>query len=217
MRRIQLALAGLVLSATLVGCGQAGAPTGAMRTTTLAPSARALGPTLKPEALELDSAAAILSNNSAGLNAPASLDPVKAVSDPRYAADHAEAIGQASAQEDQQNAAQEAASNPPSYKVDDRTPYGVVVTERTATTMTIAWRTELPTKGLVEYGKTGSFKKNGFSGSFRDDVAKTDHKITLTKLSRYTQYTFKVTAVTALGLKFPEQERTARTKFWALR
>lgn len=110
-----------------------------------------------------------------------------------------------------------AAAEPPSYNVDDRIPYGVVVAERSAHTATIAWRTEVPTRGIIEYGRSWGFDKNGYTHQFVDDVPKTDHMIALTDLRRWTGYTYKITAVTALGLKFPEQERKFRTKFWSWR
>lgn len=110
-----------------------------------------------------------------------------------------------------------AAAEPPSYNIDDRIPYGVVVAEKSAHTATLAWRTEVPTRGIIEYGRTWGFEKNGYTDKFVDDVPKTDHMIALTELRRFTGYTYKITAVTALGLKFPEQQRTFRTKFWAWR
>ncbi len=110
-----------------------------------------------------------------------------------------------------------AAAEPPSYNIDDRIPYGVVVAEKSAHTATIAWRTEVPTRGIIEYGRSWGFDKNGFTDKFVDDVPKTDHMIALTGLRRFTGYTYKITAVTSLGLKFPEQERKFRTKFWAWR
>lgn len=110
-----------------------------------------------------------------------------------------------------------AAEEPPSYNVDDRTPYNVVIPARSAHTATIAWHTEVPTRAIIEYGRAWGFDKNGFTHKVVDDVAKTDHQYTLTELRRFTGYVYKVTAVTALGLKFPEQERKFRTKFWSWR
>jgi hypothetical protein len=110
-----------------------------------------------------------------------------------------------------------AVADPPSYNIDDRIPYGVVVAEKSAHTATIAWRTEVPTRGIIEYGRSWGFDKNGFTEQFVDDVPKTDHMIALTKLRRFTGYTYKITAITSLGLKFPEQERKFRTKFWSWR
>lgn len=106
---------------------------------------------------------------------------------------------------------------PPNFFITDRTPYGVVVTERSAHSVTIAWRTELPTTGRIEYGRAWGFDKQGYTGELRDEVAKTDHKLTLTDLRRWTGYRFRVTAYSALGLAFPEQERNFRTKFWSWR
>ncbi|GEM_PF-4512156 len=107
--------------------------------------------------------------------------------------------------------------NPPSTWVDDRTPYGVVVAARTATTLTVAWRTETATRGKVSYGRVWGFEKNGYTGSYTDDVAKTDHMVTITGLRRFSAYKYRVSSTTALGLQFPEKERTVRTLFWSWR
>lgn len=108
-------------------------------------------------------------------------------------------------------------STPPNFFITDRTPYGVVVTERSAHTATIAWRTELPTTGVIEFGRAWGFDKKGYTNELRDEVAKTDHKLTITDLRRWTGYRFRITAYSALGLPFPEQERSFRTKFWSWR
>jgi hypothetical protein len=171
-------------------------------------------------------AAPLVGNNGAALNpdaaepvpAPAGLDMNRVFTDLAYTASHAGEIVKASSLEDAELTAQEAASNPPSYRVDERTPYGVVVVKRSAHTATIAWRTDVPTKGVVDYGYAWGFDKKGFTEAFKDDVAKTDHEITLTNLSRFRAYNFKVTAVTPLGLRFSEgKTRSFRTKFWAWR
>ena len=110
-----------------------------------------------------------------------------------------------------------ASEDPPSYNVDDRTPFNVVVVSRSAHTATIAWHTEVPTRGVIDYGRAWGFDDNGYTNAYTDDVAKTDHQITLTDLRRWTGYVYRVTAITPLGLRFPEKERKFRTKFWAWR
>ena len=206
MRHALLPLSILPAASLLTACGQAGAPNGVLRATSLAGA----------------EAGAIISSNAARAAAPAvdvalpALDLAYAEPDPPASPEEEEAA----------EARTQAAEAPsPGYSVDDRMPYGVVVVSRTATTATIAWRTNVPTRGLIEFAKSRDFKGNkvfrihpqGFTDRVVDDVAKTDHKYTLTGLSRYTSYTFKVTAVTPLGLKFAEKERSFRTKFWALR
>lgn len=174
----------------------------------------------------------IISNNSARVAQPNPTDP-SLILDPSadldlaYADANPPASPAAEAAEDAKLAAEAKAAEdaPPPYNIDDRMPYGVVVAERSAHTLTIAWRTNVPTKGLIEFAKTRDYAGSklfhitpkGFTDSVRDDVAKTDHKYVITGLSRFTSYTFKVTAVTALGLPFAEKVRTQRTKFWAWR
>jgi hypothetical protein len=177
-------------------------------------------------------AGTIISNNSARVSVPnpanteLALDPTADL-DRFYAEPNPPATPADEAAEDARLAAEAkvAEDSPPPYNVDDRMPYGVVVADRSAHTLTIAWRTNVPTKGLIEFAKTRDFAGNkflriapkGFTDRVRDDVAKTDHKYVITGLSRFTSYTFKVTAVTALGLKFEEKVRIQRTKFWSWR
>ncbi|MDB5099680.1 MAG: hypothetical protein JWM80_4101 [Cyanobacteria bacterium RYN_339] len=99
----------------------------------------------------------------------------------------------------------------------DHTPYLPVVTERGAHYVTIAWHTEVETSGVVEYGRSWQFDQHGYTDKFTDEAFLTDHMITLTDLKRWTGYEFRVTGGTRLGLTFPEQQRSFRTKFWAWR
>lgn len=101
--------------------------------------------------------------------------------------------------------------------VSDRLPWGVVVSDRGAHYATIAWATEVPTRGKVEYGRSFGFDQHGFTDSATDDVPACYHKLTLTNLRRWTGYEYRVTAIDALGLTFPEKERSFRTLFWAWR
>jgi hypothetical protein len=107
--------------------------------------------------------------------------------------------------------------NPPSFKVSDRVPYAVVVADRSAHTATISWATELPTRAVIEYGRSWGFEKHQFDLSAHDDVPAMFHKVTLTGLRRFTGYKYRITAIDTLGLKFPETTRHLRTKFWSLR
>jgi hypothetical protein len=99
----------------------------------------------------------------------------------------------------------------------DHTPYLPVVTERGAHYVTIAWHTEEATSGVLEYGRAWQFDQHGYTDKFTDAAFLTDHMITLTNLKRWTGYEFRVTGVSRLGLAFPEQQRSFRTKFWAWR
>jgi hypothetical protein len=99
----------------------------------------------------------------------------------------------------------------------DHTPYLPVVTERGAHYVTIAWHTEEATSGIVEYGRSWQFDQHGYTDKYTDPAFLTDHMITLTNLKRWTGYEFRVTGYSHLGLAFPEQQRSFRTKFWAWR
>lgn len=99
----------------------------------------------------------------------------------------------------------------------DHTPYLPVVTERGAHYVTIAWHTEEATSGVVEYGRSWQFDQHGYTDKYTDSAFLTDHMITLTNLKRWTGYEFRVTGYSHLGLAFPEQQRSFRTKFWAWR
>lgn len=183
-------LAGLVLS--LAGCGKVANATLVM----------------VPEAAT--PAAAIISNNAARLTPTetpvATLAPTITL------------LPGLEAEDDPPTLANAAYEDAPSYQIDDRIPYGVAVVTRMAHSTTIAWRTEVPTRGTIDYGRVWGFGKNGYTGEYTDEIAKTDHQITLTDLRRFTAYQFKVTAITPLGLRFQEpQERKFRTAFWSWR
>lgn len=209
----------LALAAGTAACGKAApalvqAPV-ARAEAVVAPSQQLAAPRVTPTAsIVSNNAGSIIANNAARVTAPEAPAGTQYVEleapppgTPSVAGDDPIAISSLSEED-----------NPPSYRVDERTPYGVVVVDRTAHTATLAWRTDQPTRAIVQYGRTWGFKKHGYTDSFLDEVAKTDHKITITGLRRFTSYTFKVTAVTALGLKFSDnQDRKFRTKFWSWR
>lgn len=210
----------LPLLAVLAGCGRATSPA-----VPAAPAQVAVAASGAIEAPARTREPAAIITNHTGRVAP-TVAATRAVEQAGELADDGMAVSAApalpmAAIPDQDDppaiAAYMAAEDPPSYNVDDRTPYNVVIAERSAHTSTIAWHTEVPTKAVIEYGRAWGFDKNGFTHTFKDDVAKTDHQITLTELRRWTGYVYRVTAVTSLGLKFPEQERKFRTKFWSWR
>ena len=238
MRPLIQTFAILMAAATLSACGHAGAPTAlkpvGAQPARLQPSVQARpSVSVQPQsarpgaAIVANNAGNIVSNNAGNIVSNAGAGLVNHDLSFMYEDSTPPASPADEAAEDARLAAvaQAAAEAPPPYNIDDRMPYGVVVAERSATTVTIAWRTNVPTKGLIEFAKTRDFKgipllriqPKGFTDRVTDDVAKTDHKYTITGLSRFTSYTFKVSGVSALGLTFGEKERPFRTKFWALR
>ena len=221
MNRVRPICILLPLLAVLAGCGKAASP--AVPVAVAAPVAPVLAAQAAPEG------ASIITSHT-GRVAPtvtAARGPAASVAlAPAPEAELADAPAGAAPVEDlaadgpddpPMIAAYLAAEDPPSYNVDDRTPYNVVIPARSAHTTTIAWHTEVPTRAIIEYGRAWGFDKNGYTHKVVDDVAKTDHQYTLTELRRWTGYVYRVTAVTPLGLKFPEQERKFRTKFWSWR
>jgi hypothetical protein len=223
MRRLTSAISVSLLAIALVGCGKT-APNGTLGVSAAAPVAapQAAQAPVKAQpkqtaiAPSTVSKPALVSNNGSTLTVPETAEvtlgadsvdlEVPPVGTPTVLGDDPVSMS-AMAEEEA-----------PSYKIDDRTPYGVVVAERTATTATFSWNTEVPTRGIIQYGRTWGFDKNGFTDSYKDDVPNTSHKITVTGLRRFTSYTFKITAVTPLGLKFSDNtNRTFRTKFWSWR
>ena len=157
MRPTIQAIAILTTAVLLTACGKAGSLTAAPRATTPAAQASKVAPSqaARPQV------SIIIGNNAAGMNAPISaselppLDLAYADTDPpRSPADEAAEDARIAA------AAKAAEEAPPNYNVDDRMPYGVVLVSRTATTATIAWRTNVPTKGISEFAKTRDFKGN---------------------------------------------------------
>lgn len=214
MRRVLPYLTASILAVALVGCGKA-APTGTLAVDALPPAS----PVQAASAPSAPAPEPALSAVAAPSLAEASM-PVITTGAPPVELDEPPADAPAEAGDDPKSISIAAVDGAPdgSYRIDERTPYGVVVVERSAHTATIAWRTDVATKGIVQYGRTWGFDKNGYTDSFRDDVAKTDHKITITGLRRFTSYTFLVTAVTPLGLQFSDKTpRKFRTKFWAWR
>jgi hypothetical protein len=210
----------LAVTAMLVGCGHAGAPNATLLTAPTTENAKIVSS--GTASIVSSGSASIVSSGSASattqthgyveLEAPVTAEDFKQVDDPA-------ALAEVTATDTTPvSPAPTATPTPPPYNVSDRVPYNVVVVDRSAHTATIAWHTEVPTKGLIEFGYTWQFDKHQFTDSMRDDVAKTDHQITLTNLSRFRSYTFKVTAITPLGLTFSDNtNRKFRTKFWAWR
>ena len=207
----------LPLLAALAGCGKAAVP--GTPATPLVPAPGAGQPALPPEtaAIITSHTGRVAPTVSAARGPLAASEAVPEAPPALVPASGSPALVGAEEDDPPSLAAYMALEDPPSYNVDDRTPYNVVIPERSAHTATIAWHTEVPTRAIIEYGRAWGFDKNGFTHKFVDDVAKTDHQITLTELRRWTGYVYRVTAVTPLGLKFPDQERKFRTKFWSWR
>ncbi len=69
------------------------------------------------------------------------------------------------------------------------------VSQKTATAATINWTTSLPSTGIVSYGAS----KTGLNLSATDNTLGTIHNVTLSGLKGFTQYSYKITAVSGDG------------------
>lgn len=225
--RSLLASLSLLAAACALGCSHAvpsAAPAAPLAEQTLAAPAASAAPvsTITVTRKLVPVSATVISATGAGTDqlpvpGPAGFDLSQALSNPQYAAANATGLAQASSAEDAILTAQDTQSNPPSFRIDDRTPYGIVVAARSAHTATIAWRTDIATTGVITYTKYSLFGKAGATQTYTDTVAKTDHEIAVTGLSRWTKYSYTITAIDPLGLKFSDnRSRTFRTKFWSL-
>jgi hypothetical protein len=216
MRQATITCLGAIALLALAGCGhETGSMTAASR---LAPG---LGITTS-DALVASNTSRLVAPNTSRVIAPntsrvASPEVAPTVTSSMIASDPQAALDSGPDDPLTLVAREETMVNPPSFKISDRVPYAVVVADRSAHTATISWATELPTRGLIEYGRSWGFDKHQYDLSYHDDVPAMFHKVTLTGLRRFTGYEFRVTAIDALGLKFPEVQRHYRTKFWSLR
>lgn len=73
---------------------------------------------------------------------------------------------------------------------------GYSVTAKTTTTATISWTTNIPSTGLVSYGKSSA----NLNLSITDSTLGTTHTVTLTNLTKNTKYYYKITAASGDGL-----------------
>lgn len=81
-----------------------------------------------------------------------------------------------------------------------QTPAGVsilsyLVVQKTATSATISWTTNIASTGVVSYGTVKS--SLGFSST--DNTLATTHTVTLSGLKAFTQYSYKITAISGDG------------------
>lgn len=90
-------------------------------------------------------------------------------------------------------------------------PYGVGVMSKTATSVTLAWRTDLDSKAIVYFGKSFGLSRRGYDGVYHDTDSRKVHQVTITGLSRFRSYTFSVIGLGALGMQFPTYPFKTRT------
>lgn len=90
-------------------------------------------------------------------------------------------------------------------------PYGVGVMTKTATSVTLAWRTDLDSKAIVYFGKSFGLSRNGYDGVWHVTDSAKLHQVTITGLSRFRSYTFTVIGTGALGMQFPTYPFKTRT------
>lgn len=90
-------------------------------------------------------------------------------------------------------------------------PYGVGVMSKTATSVTLAWRTDLDSKAIIYFGKSFGLTSRGYDGVYHDTDSRKVHQVTITGLSRFRSYTFSVIGLGALGMQFPTYPFKTRT------
>lgn len=90
-------------------------------------------------------------------------------------------------------------------------PYGVGVMTKTATSVTLAWRTDLDSKAIVYFGKSFGLSRNGYDGVWHVTDRHKNHQVTITGLSRFRSYTFAVIGIGELGMQFPTYPFKTRT------
>ncbi|MEB3198871.1 MAG: hypothetical protein VKP62_16895 [Candidatus Sericytochromatia bacterium] len=90
-------------------------------------------------------------------------------------------------------------------------PYGVGIMKKTATSVTIAWRTDADAKGIVYFGKTFGLERRGYDGVYHLNKSEKLQQVTIEGLSRFRSYTFTVVGLGPLGMQFPSYPFQTRT------
>jgi subtilisin family serine protease len=89
---------------------------------------------------------------------------------------------------------------------------GLTVAKRGTKEMTITWTTASPTTCYVQWGTKPSFG----SGTAPESQASTSHSVTLSNLSRFKSYHFRVVATDTQGQRHYSATKKGRTKLWFL-
>jgi hypothetical protein len=90
-------------------------------------------------------------------------------------------------------------------------PYGVGVVSKTATSVTLAWRTDLAARAIVYHGKTFGLSRRGYDGVYHVNEKAKTQQVTITGLSRFRSYTFVVVGLGELTMQFPSYPVQVRT------
>ena len=83
----------------------------------------------------------------------------------------------------------------------------VTVTNITSGSATVAWTTDVPANGTVEYGTT-----TAYGASAKDEVLTTSHSITLPNLTAETTYHYRVTSTDGNGISSSSADAAFTTK-----
>ncbi|MEB3330758.1 MAG: hypothetical protein VKQ33_16150 [Candidatus Sericytochromatia bacterium] len=93
-------------------------------------------------------------------------------------------------------------------------PYGVGVVSKTATSVTLAWRTDLAARAIVYHGKTFGLSRRGYDGVYHVNRKAKTQQVTLSGLSRFRSYTFVVVGLGELTMQFPSYPVQVRTRLF---
>ena len=206
MRRLVPTTLSLLAIATALGCAQAN-PT-AKLAVTAAPAA----PQAAARAAEPTEAAELALERQEAAAAP-TVKVVEGAPAPVAEAEVAEAplvdLASLAAQLPRRSA--QAADAGAQNSLDPWRPYGVGVMSKTATSVTLAWRTDLDSKAIIYFGKSFGLQSRGYDGVYHDTDSRKVHQVTITGLSRFRSYTFSVIGLGALGMQFPTYPFKTRT------
>jgi len=108
----------------------------------------------------------------------------------------------------------EAAGGDAQSILDPWRPYGLGVVRKTATTVTLAWRTDLEAKAIVYFGKTFGLSRRGYDGVIHVNKSAKVQQVTLEGLSRFRSYTFTVVGLGPLTMQFPSYPLKTRTNLF---
>ena len=98
--------------------------------------------------------------------------------------------------------------------MDPWAPGAIGVSDPHATSLTLSWTTDLPSRALIYYGKEFGFDYNGYTTVAVENNSSTYHQVTLTGLSRFRKYRFMVVGVAPMGLQYPSYAFDYRTRLF---
>ncbi|MBM3274427.1 MAG: S8 family serine peptidase, partial [Candidatus Sericytochromatia bacterium] len=87
---------------------------------------------------------------------------------------------------------------------------GISIARTSVDSATIRWKTDLPTKGEIEFGEGPDYGGSTSLGS----AYKTSHEVAIKGLKRSKTYHFRISATTEAGISASSENKTFKTKTW---